>query len=165
MSWTIVGDAPPGKDRHRRVLARCDCGIEKIVVLKNIYRRQSTGCKACACRRKATKHGSARVGNQTPEYRAWCSMITRCTNQNREKWNNYGGRGISVCKRWRDSFSAFLADVGPRPSSAHSLDRINNDGDYEPGNVRWATAVQQANNRRPRSSRRRVIVTRQPQGD
>jgi hypothetical protein len=81
-------------------------------------------------------------------------MIQRCTNPRDPQWPNYGGRGITVCRRWRDSFIAFLADVGHRPAgrvggrSGFSLDRINNDGNYEPGNVRWATPQQQRRNQR-----------------
>jgi hypothetical protein len=76
-------------------------------------------------------------------------MIIRCTNPKHPNWKNYGGRGISVCDEWRHSFKAFLAHIGPRPSSEHSLDRYpNNDGNYEPGNVRWATRSQQRRNTR-----------------
>lgn len=74
-------------------------------------------------------------------------MKVRCFNRNYERFANYGGRGIKVCDRWIASFEDFLADVGSRPSPEHSLDRINNDGNYEPGNVRWATRIQQMNNR------------------
>jgi hypothetical protein len=77
-------------------------------------------------------------------------MKTRCLNRNREDWPDYGGRGIKICERWLASFLDFFADVGPRPGPEYSIDRINNDGNYEPGNVRWATIKQQANNRRPR---------------
>lgn len=93
-------------------------------------------------------HGHACRDQMTPEYRAYRSMITRCTNSNRREWKRYGGRGITVCERWRESFAAFFADLGPRPSPKHSLDRFpNKNGNYEPGNVRWATTFEQANNK------------------
>lgn len=83
------------------------------------------------------------------EYRVWRGMIKRCTFPLALRWDYYGGRGVKVCDRWLASFADFLADVGPRPSDKHSLDRFpNNVGNYEPGNVRWATQKQQMNNRR-----------------
>jgi hypothetical protein len=84
----------------------------------------------------------------SPEYKAWGNMISRCENVNRRGWKNYGGRGIRVCDRWRSSYRNFLADMGRRPSAKHSLDRINVDGDYEPGNCRWADRYTQASNTR-----------------
>lgn len=95
------------------------------------------------------QHGHCRYGMQTPEYKAWDKMIDRCMNENNTRYPSYGGRGITVCLRWF-KFENFLADVGekPEPKSEFSLDRINNDGNYEPGNVRWATRSEQASNRR-----------------
>lgn len=84
----------------------------------------------------------------TPEYYAWVDMRRRCNNPTFRVYYNYGGRGIKVCERWNNSFAAFLEDMGIRPSANHSLDRIDNDGDYEPGNVRWSTKLEQDNNRR-----------------
>jgi hypothetical protein len=84
----------------------------------------------------------------TPEYRAWMSLIGRCCNPSHQQYPNYGGRGITVCTRWRESYGGFLADVGRRPSAQHSIERIDNDRGYEPGNVRWATAAEQQHNKR-----------------
>jgi hypothetical protein len=94
------------------------------------------------------RHGSARAGKKTPEFKIWCGMRNRCQNPNEPAYRYYGGRGIRVHPEWDRDFAAFLRDVGPRPSPAHSLDRIDGDGHYEPGNVRWATPAQQANNKR-----------------
>jgi hypothetical protein len=87
--------------------------------------------------------------SRSPEYLCWRHMKTRCLNRNFKHFKHYGGRGITVCDRWRDSFEAFLIDVGPRPSPKHTIDRYpDNDGNYEPGNVRWATRKQQQENTR-----------------
>lgn len=117
---------------------RCDCGVEKIVG-RNKLRAGKT--KSCGCLRKP--HGMF----GTPEYKAWVSMIQRCTNPKARGYERYGGRGISVCSRWSESFEVFFKDMGRRPTPGHSLDRFPKpDGNYEPGNVRWATAKEQARN-------------------
>jgi len=95
-----------------------------------------------------TRHGYARRGESSYEYRIWKAMRERCHNPNHFKWKDYGGRGIKIAERWND-FETFLFDVGPSPTRSHQIDRYpDNDGDYEPGNTRWATPKQQANNKR-----------------
>jgi hypothetical protein len=96
------------------------------------------------------KHGHACRHPRSSEYNCWGSMIARCTNPNDPGWKNYGGRGIRVCERWRNSFENFLADMGLKPSPGLSIERVENDGNYEPGNCRWATRKEQRANQRPR---------------
>lgn len=94
-------------------------------------------------------HGNCKHGMvKTPEYAAWRDMRYRCNNKNHAAYGNYGGRGISVCSRWNDSFEAFLEDMGDRPSSAHSLERVDNQGNYSPENCEWADCESQNRNRR-----------------
>ena len=102
---------------------------------------RTTACRECA----TARHGYARSG-KTAEYRAWEQMGARCASTDAHKRKSYPDRGIVVCPEWR-TFEVFLSHVGPRPSPEHSLDRINNDGNYEPGNVRWATRKEQARNK------------------
>jgi len=126
---------------------RCSCGNVVIVSASNLTTGNTKSC-GCLGRENALTHGHAAHQRTTPEYRAWLNMKTRCYNSKNNQWENYGGRGISICERWLHSFVNFLNDIGRKPNPELTIDRINNDGDYEPGNVRWATLSQQRQNRR-----------------
>ena len=135
-------------------LCKCSCGkrcLARSQVLLNGTKR-SCGClyaESLKTRRNRLRHGeSTGDGRDTPEYHAWQGLKGRCLNPSNEDFAHYGGRGIKVCARWQSSYENFLADMGRKPSPEHSLDRINNDGNYEPGNCRWATYTEQNNNRR-----------------
>lgn len=108
-------------------------------------------------------HGATRGRGTTPEFRSWLAMRQRCYYTKHAKYPRYGGRGIKVCDRWRDSFANFLADMGPRPAGT-TLDRIDNDGHYTPGNCRWATPAQQMENRTRSSFDSRSQNTHCPSG-
>lgn len=141
----------PAEIRKGRLFwrCRCDCGN---VVVKELSTDVSVR-KSCGCNSGGVKHGHDRKNHRSPEYHSWASMRTRCTNPRIFEAGNYSGRGITFCERWKD-FTAFLADMGPRPSGT-SLDRYpDNNGNYEPGNCRWATrSEQRANTRKPSISR------------
>jgi hypothetical protein len=122
---------------------RCDCGREKVVGGASLRDGTTRSCRCGLARRSS---GRNRLGRVTPEGKAYDSMMGRCHNPRNKDYARYGGRGIVVCERWRASFSSFLEDMGPRPAGA-SIERVNNDVGYEPGNCVWADAVAQCNNR------------------
>ena len=125
----------------------CDCSCSVHVSRDHLIRPRGTRSCGCLAREMASKrlrrHGLSKV----VEHATWCGMITRCTDKNRPSYAAYGGRGIKVCPRWL-VFENFYADMGQRPSPSHSLDRRDNNGDYEPDNCRWATPKEQSTNTR-----------------
>lgn len=130
----------------------CDCGGMKVVHGNNLRRGVTSSC-GCLARETAAERGRIRMtkhgGHRSPEYSHWQNMIQRCTNPTNPDFTDYGAVGVQVCERWRHDFDAFLFDMGARPSSQHSLDRYpDRIGNYEPGNVRWATKQEQSNNMR-----------------
>lgn len=128
---------------------RCDCGTVLEVNSESVTagRTASCGCRSEATRfRKTHGHSRANSGAPSETYVSWTRMKDRCMNEKHESYHRYGGRSIRICERWLDSFENFLLDMGERPVGM-SLDRINNEGNYEPGNCRWATPKQQAMNR------------------
>ncbi len=134
------------KGHDRMWLCRCVCGSVKEVSTTHLV---NCRIKSCGCLQKETrgKHRLTHGQSRTPEYVIWVGMKSRCKNPNHDSYPYYGGRGITYAPEW-ESFESFFKDVGPRPSSSHTLDRENVNGNYEPGNVTWATKKEQANNRR-----------------
>lgn len=153
----LTFDKSPSKSKW---LFKCNCGKECQVRLSDFTSGATTQCRACGAKSQGSALSTNHKGGLTnlranhPLYNSWRCMIARCENPKHKNFQYWGGRGIKVCTQWKD-FNTFVADVGPKPTSIHELDRYpNKDGDYEPGNVRWATPLEQANNRRARSSRK-----------
>lgn len=135
----------------------CICGNRKTVRGIDLRSGHTKSCGCAVVERSShlkLSHGHTVGRSRSPEYRSWLSMRRRCSDPTIPNFNRYGGAGISVCARWRDSFETFLADMGPKPSARHTIDRFPDGcGNYEPGNCRWATPGEQAANRRPPQGR------------
>lgn len=153
--WTVIERVNNGKVRHVKWLCKCECGEVKQVLGYALRQNKSLSCgcyKSDVTRNRMKKHGKAATHSRTLEYKAWAQMKTRCTNLKAKQYEDYGGRGISVCERWMNSFEYFLEDMGLKPSSAHSLDRKDVNGNYEPSNCKWSTIFEQSHNRRRASN-------------
>ncbi len=146
--WKVLADAGVGPGRRRRVKVECRCGLVQVTNLNNLVNGSSTQCRGCAKRGRPSNRRTHGMSVRRPAtYRIWKGMHWRCSDTTD---HCYGGRGIKVCERWSgpDGYANFRADMGPRPSSRHSVDRVDVDGHYSPENCRWATPKQQGRNKR-----------------
>lgn len=149
--WTVtetsevrkVGQGIP----KRYWLCRCDCGTERFVLEESLRQQVSTNC-GCVRRAKVGARNHTHGLTNTREYVVWCGMIARCENPKHKGYHTYGGKGVRVCDRWRNSFETFLSDMGMPPSPKHQIDRIDPTGNYEPSNCRWVTNRQNSRNTR-----------------
>ncbi len=164
----VVAQRPCGKNAQEQIVWLCVCDCGTLVYRGDFSKNKSCGCLSrdtCSETGKknkgqqrpsragqGTRHGGARRGKWAPEYKAYCAAKNRCENSKHARYADWGGRGIQFKFA---SYEDFLTELGPKPTLQHSIDRWpNNDGHYEPGNVRWATAQEQANNKRPRCQNR-----------
>lgn len=164
--WSVIGEPfHPPHTSYAKVLCRCSCGIEREVSTSKLWGGKSKTCGHSArypevVTKKTShlfRHGLARrASERTTEYSTWLAMKQRCSNPKNLRFRHYGGRGIKVCDQWTQSFSNFLADMGPKPGKDYSIDRINNDGDYEPSNCRWATIAEQHANQTHHGGKRKI---------
>lgn len=154
----LVLERAPNTKRTTRWLCLCDCGNRTVVAMGHLVRNHT---KSCGCWRientvkRSIKHGHKLRRHLTREYESWRGAKARCFRSTHGRFSEWGGRGISMCKEWADSFEKFFQYIGPCPPGK-SLDRYpNNNGNYEPGNVRWATPSEQSSNQRPRKKHKR----------
>ena len=138
--WTVTGEKVNVRHNGMHVLCKCKCGKEKLVKIEYLINRRAKGCRRCS--QPSTKYITGKFRD------LWYNIKRRCNNPSDTGYKYYGGRGIKVCDRWLNSFEDFVSDMGMYPTEAHEIDRINNDGNYEPGNCRWVTHQENAKNTR-----------------
>ena len=147
---TVTAEMNGSRKYLKRWYCACICGGKAIVTSYNLKSKHTQSC-GCLFKEEAmkarTKHGSANRGKKTYLYHIWCAMRKRCNNKNDPAFINYGGRGITVCKRW-DDFNLFKKDIGERPNKKLTLERVNNNSGYSPSNCKWATRSEQNLNKR-----------------
>lgn len=148
--WTVVGNRIIHKKKSVYP-CRCACGAERNIYACHLGRGMSQSC-GCIVAKKTADRNRTHGMSHTPEYGIWRSMIDRCHYLSCQAYDRYGGRGIFVCDEWRHSFENFIAHMGKRPSDKHSIDRMDNNKGYAPGNCRWATDIEQARNKRSEKS-------------
>lgn len=134
-----------GTSKHGAAVWACQCKCGTLMEVEGAYLR--SGKRSCGCVKNYIHSKVTHGKSHTSEWNIWSCMIKRCTNPKVGNFHRYGGRGIKVCDAWQKDFLKFLYHIGPRPSPLHTVDRINNDGNYEPGNVRWATMKEQSENK------------------
>lgn len=147
---TLVNLIPGRGTKRAKAVVHCECGSNKVINKSDLFSGKTLSCGCLRTEKlvqRSIRHGHARRNKQSPTYLSWFAMIQRCTNKHAENFSYYGGRGITVCKRWLLSFEEFLKDMGQRPQG-YTLDRINVNGNYCLSNCRWATVSEQLLNRR-----------------
>jgi len=147
---TLIESIYQGKGKSNKWLCSCDCGNETKVFSYNFRNGNTTQCADCVIKSRAknrTRHGDLAGGKCALEYSCWIQIKMRCYNKKNKRYERYGGRGITVCDKWLNDYSQFLKDMGRRPDDCSSIDRIDNDGNYEPGNCKWANVYDQAKNK------------------
>lgn len=142
----VISAVEPATKGRLRFLCQCDCGALHESDGRHLRSGGTTSC-GCLGREHVIAAAKSHGKSKTPDYMIWRSMKTRCTLPTVATYHHYGGRGISVCSQWMESFETFMKDMGPRPPG-YSIERINNDGNYEPSNCKWASKSEQSINRR-----------------
>lgn len=144
--WRVEGYSHHNKQNQKLWLCVCNCGTKRFITSGHLRHGASKSCRKCSAKVVAKKHHVTHGLSTSKVYRCWCAIKSRCYNVKQKAYERYGAEGVTVAPEWMHDFQAFYTHIGPPPSEAHSIDRINPFGNYEPGNVRWATASEQMRN-------------------